>query len=50
MRYETPLYVRLHRTLYANFGEVAARAEALGVVTTLGLARCSRPYRTWYNL
>jgi hypothetical protein len=37
-RYEAPLYVRLHRTLYNNFGRFAGPAEALAVLTTGALA------------
>jgi hypothetical protein len=37
-RYEPSLYLRLHRTLYWNFGRVAGPAEALAVLTTGGLA------------
>jgi hypothetical protein len=37
-RYEPSLYVRLHRTLYWNFGRVAGPAEALAVLTTGALA------------
>src|SRR5262245_46984865 len=36
--YEAPLYVRLHRTLYNNFGRFAGPAEALAVLTTGALA------------
>lgn len=34
MQYEPSLYVRLHRTLYPNFGRIAGVAEILAVVTT----------------
>jgi hypothetical protein len=37
-RYERSMYVRLHRTLYSNFGRVAGPAEAAAVVTTGMLA------------
>ncbi len=37
-RYEPALYVRLHRTLYWNFGRIAGPAEALAVLTTGVLA------------
>jgi hypothetical protein len=38
MRYERSLYVRLHRTLYPNFGRIAGVAEALSLATTGVLA------------
>jgi hypothetical protein len=38
MRYEPPLYVRLHRTLYWNFGRAAGPAESLAVAITGALA------------
>jgi hypothetical protein len=38
MRYGPSLYVRLHRTLYPNFGRTAGIAEILAVVATGGLA------------
>lgn len=38
MRYEPPLYVRLHRTLYPNFGRIAGVAEILGLASTGALA------------
>src|SRR5438552_17777116 len=38
MRYEGSLYVRLHRTLYPNFGRTAGPAEAISVITTGVLA------------
>ncbi len=38
MRYEGPLYVRLHRTLYDNFGRVAGPAESASVLGTAVLA------------
>jgi hypothetical protein len=38
MRYEPSLYVRLHRTLYNNFGRFAGPAESLAVVSTAALA------------
>jgi hypothetical protein len=37
-RYERGMYVRLHRTLYSNFGRVAGPAEAAAVVATGVLA------------
>src|SRR5262245_8329652 len=45
MRYEAPLYVRLHRTLYSTFGGIAGPAEALALVSTLGLAWWTRQRR-----
>jgi hypothetical protein len=45
MTYEPSLYVRLHRTLYPNFGRTAGPAEALAVLTTGGLAWWSRERR-----
>jgi hypothetical protein len=45
-RYEAPLYVRLHRTLYNNFGRFAGPAEALAVVTTGALAARLRQRRS----
>jgi hypothetical protein len=42
MRYEPSLWVRLHRTLYPNFGRTAGPAEAAAVVATALLA-----WRTW---
>jgi hypothetical protein len=38
MTYEGPLYVRLHRTLYPTFGQTAGWAEALALLSTIGLA------------
>jgi hypothetical protein len=38
MQYEPDLYVRLHRTLYPNFGRFAGLAEAVSLITTGGLA------------
>ena len=38
MRYEPSLYVRLHRTLYPNFGRIAGPTESLAVLTTGGLS------------
>jgi hypothetical protein len=38
MQYEPSLYVRLHRTLYPNFGRTAGPAEAVAVLTTGALA------------
>jgi hypothetical protein len=37
-RYAPSLYVKLHRTLYPNFGRIAGPAESIAVVTTAGLA------------
>lgn len=37
-RYEPALYVRLHRTLYWNFGRIAGPAEGAAVLTTGVLA------------
>jgi len=37
-RYEATLYVRLHRTLYWNFGRIAGPAESVAVLTTGVLA------------
>lgn len=37
-RYEPSLYVRLHRTLYPNFGKILGPAEAVAVASTAGLA------------
>jgi hypothetical protein len=45
MAYEPSLYVRLHRTLYPNFGRTAGPAEALAVLTTGVLAWWSRERR-----
>jgi hypothetical protein len=33
MRYEPSLWVRLHRTLYPNFGRTAGPAEAAAVIS-----------------
>jgi hypothetical protein len=38
MRYEPSLYVRLHRTLYPNFGRISGPVEAASVVTASALA------------
>jgi Domain of unknown function (DUF1772) len=38
MRYEPSLYVRLHRTLYWNYGRISGVAEILALVSTGGLA------------
>jgi hypothetical protein len=38
MRYEPSLYVRLHRTLYPNFGRTAGPAEGLAVAGSTALA------------
>src|SRR5262245_58396034 len=45
MRYEPALYVRLHRTLYPNFGRTAGPAEALAVISTNLLAWWTRRHR-----
>jgi hypothetical protein len=37
-RLEPPLYVRLHRTLYWNFGRIAGPAEAIATIATGALA------------
>jgi len=37
-RYDAALYVRLHRTLYPNFGRVAGPAEAVAVASAVALA------------
>jgi hypothetical protein len=42
MRYERDLYVRLHRTLYPNFGRFAGVAEILSVILSAGTALSSR--------
>jgi hypothetical protein len=38
MNYDAPLYVFLHRTLYPTFGRTAGWAEALALVSLVGLA------------
>jgi hypothetical protein len=45
MQYEPSLYVRLHRTLYSNFGRVAGPSEALALLSTSGLAWWTRRRR-----
>jgi hypothetical protein len=45
MRYEPRLYVRLHRTLYPNFGRTAGPAEALAVISTNLFAWWTRRHR-----
>jgi hypothetical protein len=45
MKYEPSLYVRLHRTLYPNFGRTAGPAEFLSVSSTSALALWSRGRR-----
>jgi Domain of unknown function (DUF1772) len=45
MRYEPQLYVRLHRTLYPNFGRMAGPAESLAVVSANALAWWTRRHR-----
>jgi hypothetical protein len=42
MRFEPSLYVRLHRTLYPNFGRIAGPAEGVAVVTSAALALWTR--------
>ncbi len=42
MRYDASQYVKLHRTLYPNFGRIAGMAELVSVVTTGALAWCVR--------
>ena len=44
-RYEPSLYVRLHRTLYPNFGKTAGPAEAFAVIATNALAWWARRHR-----
>ena len=46
MSYDRDLYVRLHRTLYPNFGRFAGVAEILSVVLTAGLAWKDRQQRS----
>lgn len=45
MRYEPSLWVRLHRTLYPNFGRTAGPAEAAAVISTNVLAWWTRRER-----
>jgi hypothetical protein len=45
MRYEPSLYVRLHRTLYPNFGRIAGPAEGLAVISSAALAVWTRTRR-----
>lgn len=45
MRYEPPLYVKLHRTLYPNFGRTAGPAEAFAVISAMALAWWTRRHR-----
>jgi hypothetical protein len=45
MRYEPSLYVKLHRTLYPNFGRTAGPAEALAVLSANVLAWWTRRRR-----
>jgi hypothetical protein len=45
MHLERSLYVRLHRTLYLNFGRIAGPAEGLAVVSCAALALWSRTKR-----
>ena len=42
MRYEPALWVKLHRTLYSNFGRIAGPAEAAAVASTMLLAFSGR--------
>jgi len=42
MRYEPSLWVRLHRTLYSNFGRIAGPAEVAAAVSTNVLAWMQR--------
>jgi len=44
-QYEPPLYVRLHRTLYPNFGRTAGPAEGLALLATCALAWWTRERR-----
>jgi len=44
-RYEPPLYVRLHRTLYPNFGRTAGPTEAMAVISTNLFALWTRRHR-----
>ena len=46
MHYDPALYVRLHRTLYPNFGRVAGTAEILSVLSASGLAWWARKRRS----
>jgi Domain of unknown function (DUF1772) len=46
MRYDPALYVKLHRTLYPNFGRIAGAAEILSVLSTAGLALWLRQRRS----
>ncbi len=46
MHYDPALYVRLHRTLYPNFGRVAGTAEILSVLSAGGLAWWARKRRS----
>lgn len=45
MQYEPSLYVRLHRTLYPNFGRVAGPSEAFALFSTATLAWWMRKRR-----
>jgi Domain of unknown function (DUF1772) len=45
MRYEPSLWVRLHRTMYPNFGRTAGPAEAAAVISTNLLAWLTRRER-----
>lgn len=42
MGWDQELYVRLHRTLYPNFGRIAGMAEFVAVISTAGLAWWTR--------
>lgn len=46
MQYEPPLWIRLHRTLYRNFGRAAGPAEAAAVLATHLLAWRTRHERS----
>jgi hypothetical protein len=45
MRYDASLYVKLHRTLYPNFGRIAGITEILSVIANTGLALWVRKRR-----
>lgn len=38
MKFDAPLYVMLHRTLYPNFGRIGGTAEGLAVIAVVALA------------
>jgi hypothetical protein len=46
MRYDRELYVRLHRTLYNNFGRFAGPTEVFAVPALVGLAWLRRNRRS----